>query len=38
VHPSSILRAPDAEARARDRKQFVADLRGIAARVRKLAR
>jgi len=29
VHPSSILRAPDADARARARKSFVTDLRGI---------
>jgi uracil-DNA glycosylase family 4 len=27
VHPSSILRAPDADARAAQRAQFVADLR-----------
>ena len=31
VHPSSILRAPDSAARARARKDFVADLRAIAA-------
>jgi uracil-DNA glycosylase family protein len=30
VHPSSILRAPDAEARAQARRQFVEDLRTIA--------
>jgi DNA polymerase len=30
VHPSSILRAPDSEARAAARAQFVADLRAIA--------
>jgi len=36
VHPSSILRAPDAESRARERKQFVADLKRIAARVKKM--
>jgi DNA polymerase len=37
VHPSSILRAPDADARAVARKAFVADLRRILrqARVRK---
>ena len=29
VHPSSILRAPDADARASARKAFVADLRAI---------
>jgi uracil-DNA glycosylase family protein len=33
VHPSSILRAPDSEARAAARQQFVADLRGIAQRL-----
>src|SRR5690242_8455882 len=37
VHPSSILRAPDAESRAEARKQFVEDLRSIAARLRKLS-
>jgi uracil-DNA glycosylase family protein len=37
VHPSSILRAPDPESRARERKQFVTDLKRIAARVRKMA-
>jgi DNA polymerase len=36
VHPSSILRAPDAEARAAARAQFVRDLRSIAAQVKKL--
>lgn len=36
VHPSSILRAPDSESRARERQQFVADLKRIAARVRKM--
>jgi DNA polymerase len=36
VHPSSILRAPDAEARAKARAAFVADLRAIASRIRKL--
>jgi DNA polymerase len=30
VHPSSILRAPDEEARRRERKRFVADLRKLA--------
>jgi uracil-DNA glycosylase len=34
VHPSSILRAPDSEARAAARAQFVDDLRAIARRVR----
>jgi uracil-DNA glycosylase family protein len=33
VHPSSILRAPDSDARAAARAQFVADLRAIAKRV-----
>jgi len=36
VHPSSILRAPDAQARAKARAAFVADLRTIASRIRKL--
>jgi DNA polymerase len=36
VHPSSILRAPDAEARAAARKAFVKDLRTIAARLKKI--
>jgi DNA polymerase len=31
VHPSSILRAPDAEARRRAFADFVADLRHVAA-------
>jgi uracil-DNA glycosylase family protein len=35
VHPSSILRAPDSAARAAARAQFVADLRSIAARLRR---
>jgi uracil-DNA glycosylase len=34
VHPSSILRAPDSEARAAERAHFVDDLRSIAARVK----
>ena len=33
VHPSSILRAPDSETRAKARADFVADLKAIAARV-----
>ena len=33
VHPSSILRAPDSDARADARRQFVKDLRTIAAQV-----
>ena len=36
VHPSSILRAPDSAARAAARTQFVADLRAIAARVKRM--
>jgi uracil-DNA glycosylase len=36
VHPSSILRAPDAAAREKARREFVADLRQIARRVRRL--
>jgi uracil-DNA glycosylase family protein len=34
VHPSSILRAPSSEARAESRKQFEADLRAVARRLR----
>ena len=34
VHPSSILRAPDAEARAREMAAFVADLQAVAERLR----
>jgi uracil-DNA glycosylase len=30
VHPSSILRAPDAEARRREMQRFVDDLRAVA--------
>jgi len=33
VHPSSILRAPDSESRAEARRQFVDDLRAIAAQI-----
>jgi DNA polymerase len=33
VHPSSILRAPDATSRAHARRQLVDDLRAIASRV-----
>ena len=36
VHPSSILRAPDADARASARKAFVADLKAIAKRLKRL--
>jgi DNA polymerase len=35
VHPSSILRAPDAEARRTARHAFVADLKAIAGRLRR---
>jgi DNA polymerase len=38
VHPSSILRAPDSTSRAAARKQFVADLRSIAAQMTKQSR
>lgn len=38
VHPSAILRAPDSAARAEGRRQLVADLRAIAARMRRLRR
>jgi uracil-DNA glycosylase len=34
VHPSSILRAPDAEARDQERVRFVEDLTGLAAELR----
>jgi DNA polymerase len=34
VHPSSILRVPDAEARRAARKAFIADLKAIVARVK----
>mgnify|MGYP003579308627 CR=1 FL=1 len=37
VHPSSLLRAPDEEARREGRKMFVADLRKIRDRAAKLA-
>jgi uracil-DNA glycosylase len=30
VHPSSLLRAPDAESRAREYARFVTDMRAIA--------
>jgi DNA polymerase len=36
VHPSSILRAPDSAARAAARHAFVADLKRVAQRLRKL--
>jgi DNA polymerase len=35
VHPSSILRAPDDEARRRERARFVADLAGLAEALRR---
>ena len=38
VHPSSLLRAPDREAREEGRKLFVRDLKRIKARAEKLAR
>jgi DNA polymerase len=38
VHPSSILRAPDADARAAAMAQFVADLRFVAAELRRRPR
>ena len=38
VHPSSILRAPDSESRTKARRQFVEDLRNIAAAVERRAR
>ena len=38
VHPSSLLRAPDREAREEGRKLFVRDLKLIRARAEKLAR
>jgi uracil-DNA glycosylase len=34
VHPSSILRAPDAEARHAEMQRFIDDLRGVAKVVR----
>ena len=37
VHPSAILRAPDAETRHAEMKRFVADLRKVAAVVRRRA-
>lgn len=36
VHPSSILRAPDAEARARELAAFVGDLAVVTAHLREL--
>jgi uracil-DNA glycosylase len=38
VHPSYLLRQPDAEARAREYERFVADLRIAAETLRKSAR
>ena len=35
VHPSSILRAPDAESREQARKDFFADIRKVARRLKK---
>ena len=37
VHPSAVLRAPDDESRRAEFKRFVADLRGVARRLRRLA-
>ncbi|HEX6162512.1 MAG TPA: UdgX family uracil-DNA binding protein [Vicinamibacterales bacterium] len=36
VHPSSILRAPDSAARARARKEFVADLKTFARKLKRI--
>jgi DNA polymerase len=36
VHPSSILRAPNADTRAAARKAFVADLRAVAKQLKRL--
>jgi len=36
VHPSSILRAPDDNARAREMKLFIADLQAVARVIRGL--
>ena len=36
VHPSSILRAPDPQARREAHREFVKDLRAIARRLKKL--
>ena len=38
VHPSSILRAPDDEARHREMQRFIADLRKVAAVLQKSAK
>jgi uracil-DNA glycosylase len=35
VHPSSILRAPDAEARAQATRDFVRDLKVVAGQLRR---
>jgi uracil-DNA glycosylase len=37
MHPSAILRAPDDETRHTEMKRFVADLRKVAAAVRRRA-
>jgi DNA polymerase len=37
VHPASVLRAPDPVAREQARRDFLADLRAIAARLRSSA-
>ena len=36
VHPSSILRAPDSEARHREMERFVEDLKQVAKLIRKV--
>jgi DNA polymerase len=38
VHPSSILRAPDDDARHAQMKEFVADLKVVAKLLKQLAR
>ncbi|HTP32808.1 MAG TPA: hypothetical protein VMJ75_11585 [Candidatus Acidoferrales bacterium] len=38
VHPSAILRSPDAEQRHRDYKAFVKDLKAIREELHKVAR
>jgi uracil-DNA glycosylase len=36
VHPSSILRAPDSAARAQARREFVADLKKFARKLKQI--
>jgi uracil-DNA glycosylase len=38
VHPSYLLRLPDADAKAREYERFVDDLRIVAAQIKKAAR